>query len=190
MGLPETTEALLLAAFDTADPAADLAAVGELCAAAGATGVVPAEDTAESELLLQARRLLLPALERVTGTTMIDDVAVPRSKLGAMLDGVAEIAARYDLVIGVCAHAGDGNTHPVVCFDPTDPDATRRARDSFDAIMALGLDLGGTITGEHGVGLLKKDWLARELGPVSLELHRGIKQVFDPLGILNPGKVF
>jgi glycolate oxidase len=190
MGLPETTEALLLAAFDTADPAADLAAVGELCAAAGATGVVPAEDTAESELLLQARRLSLPALERVTGTTMIDDVAVPRSKLGAMLDGVAEIAARYDLVIGVCAHAGDGNTHPVVCFDPTDPDATRRARDSFDAIMALGLDLGGTITGEHGVGLLKKDWLARELGPVSLELHRGIKQVFDPLGILNPGKVF
>ncbi|MDF2255281.1 FAD-binding oxidoreductase [Streptantibioticus ferralitis] len=190
MGLPESTEALLLAAFDTADPAADLAAVGELCAAAGATTVVPAEDAAESELLLQARRLSLPAMERITGTTMIDDVAVPRSKLIAMLDGVAAIAARYDLVIGVCAHAGDGNTHPVVCFDAGDPDATRRARESFDEIMALGLELGGTITGEHGVGVLKKDWLARELGPVGVELQRGVKQVFDPLGLLNPGKLF
>ncbi|MDI5965993.1 FAD-linked oxidase C-terminal domain-containing protein [Streptomyces sp. SL13] len=190
MGLPETTEALLLAAFDTPDPAADLAAVAELCTAAGATAVVPAEDAAESELLLQARRLSLPALERVTGTTMIDDVAVPRSRLAAMLDGVAEIAARHGLVIGVCAHAGDGNTHPVVCFDPADPAAAARARASFDDIMALGLDLGGTITGEHGVGLLKKDWLARELGPVSLDLHRSLKHVFDPYGILNPGKVF
>ncbi len=190
MGLPETTEALLLAAFDTADPLADLAAVGELCTAAGATTVVPAEDAAESELLLQARRMSLPALERITGTTMIDDVAVPRSRLAAMLDGVAAIADRHDLVIGVCAHAGDGNTHPVVCFDAGDPDATRRARASFDEIMALGLELGGTITGEHGVGVLKKDWLARELGPVGVELQRGIKQVFDPLGLLNPGKLF
>ncbi|MDF3292934.1 FAD-binding oxidoreductase [Streptomyces silvisoli] len=190
MGLPETTEALLLAAFDTPDPAADLAAVGELCTAAGATTVVPAEDPAESELLLQARRMSLPALERMTGTTMIDDVAVPRSRLAAMLDGVAAIADRHDLVIGVCAHAGDGNTHPVVCFDAADPDATRRARASFDEIMALGLELGGTITGEHGVGVLKKDWLARELGPVGVELQRGIKQVFDPLGLLNPGKLF
>jgi glycolate oxidase len=190
MGLPETTEALLLAAFDTPDPAADLAAVAALCTAAGATAVVPAEDARESELLLQARRMSLPALERVTGTTMIDDVAVPRSRLADLLDGVAAIAARYDLVIGVCAHAGDGNTHPVVCFDPTDPDAARRARESFDAIMSLGLDLGGTITGEHGVGLLKKDWLARELGPTSLDLHRAIKHAFDPLNLLNPGKVF
>ncbi len=190
MGLPETTEALLLAAFDTPDPAVDLAALAELCTAAGATAVVPAEDAAESEMLLQARRLSLPALERVCGTTMIDDVAVPRTKLAAMLDGVAAIADRYDLVIGVCAHAGDGNTHPVVCFDAADPDASRRARESFDAIMALGLELGGTITGEHGVGVLKKEWLARELGPVSLELQRNLKQVFDPQGILNPGKVF
>ncbi len=189
MGLPETTEALLLAAFDTADPAADLAVVGEVCAAAGATAVVPAEDETESDMLLQARRMSLPALERITGTTMIDDVAVPRSRLAEMLEGVAAIADRYDLVIGVCAHAGDGNTHPVVCFDPADPDTARRARESFDEIMALGLRLGGTITGEHGVGVLKKEWLARELGPVGVELQRGVKAVFDPLGILNPGKV-
>jgi glycolate oxidase len=190
MGLPETTEALLLAAFDTPDPTADLAAVGALCEAAGASGVVPADTVAESELLLQARRMSLTALETVKSATMIDDVCVPRSKLGAMIEGTSAIAEKYGLTIGVCAHAGDGNTHPVVCFDHLDPDESRRARESFDEIMALGLELGGTITGEHGVGVLKKDWLARELGPVSLELQRGIKQTFDPLGILNPGKLF
>ncbi|MFI1156400.1 FAD-binding oxidoreductase [Streptomyces sioyaensis] len=190
MGLPDSTEALLLAAFDTPEPAADLAAVGELCTAAGATQVVPAETAAESDLLLQARRLTLTALERVASATMIDDVCVPRSRLAEMLDGTAAIAEKYDLTIGVCAHAGDGNTHPTVCFDAADPDESRRARASFDDIMALGLQLGGTITGEHGVGVLKKEWLARELGPVGVELQRGIKQVFDPLGILNPGKLF
>ncbi|WP_328913720.1 MULTISPECIES: FAD-binding oxidoreductase [unclassified Streptomyces] len=190
MGLPETTEALLLAAFDTPDPAADLAALGKLCTASGATEVVPAEDEAESELLLQARRMALTALERVSTAMMIDDVCVPRTRLSDMLDGVAAVARKYDLTIGVCAHAGDGNTHPVVCFDARDPDETRRARESFDEIMALGLALGGTITGEHGVGLLKKEWLARELGPVGVELQRGLKAVFDPLGLLNPGKVF
>ncbi|MFG2597736.1 FAD-binding oxidoreductase [Streptomyces sp. NPDC048462] len=190
MGLPDSTEALLLAAFDTPDPAADLAAVAELCTAAGATEVVPAEDAAESEMLLQARRMSLTALETIKSATMIDDVCVPRSKLGAMLEGTAAIAEKYGLTIGVCAHAGDGNTHPVVCFDQADADESRRARESFDEIMALGLELGGTITGEHGVGVLKKEWLARELGEVSVELHRGIKQAFDPLGLLNPGKVF
>ncbi|AZS72075.1 FAD-binding oxidoreductase [Streptomyces lydicus] len=190
MGLPDSTEALLLAAFDTPDPAADLAAVGALCTAAGATEVVPAETAAESDLLLQARRLTLTALERVKSATMIDDVCVPRSRLADMLDGTAAIAEKYGLTIGVCAHAGDGNTHPTVCFDAADPDESRRARESFDDIMALGLRLGGTITGEHGVGVLKKEWLARELGPVGVELQRGIKEVFDPLGILNPGKLF
>lgn len=190
MDLPETTEALLLAAFDTPDPAADLAAVGALCEAAGATQVVPADDFAESELLLQARRLSLTALEAVRGTTMIDDVCVPRSRLGEMLEGTERIAEKYRLTIGVVAHAGDGNTHPTVCFDAADPDESRRARESFDEIMALGLELGGTITGEHGVGVLKKEWLAREIGPVGVEMQRAVKQVFDPLGILNPGKLF
>ncbi|GGY96918.1 FAD-binding protein [Streptomyces nitrosporeus] len=190
MGLPESTEALLLCAFDTPGAAADLAAVGELCTEAGASGVVPADDAAESELLLQARRMSLPALETVRPATMIDDVCVPRSALGAMLEGTATIAERSGLTIGVCAHAGDGNTHPVVCFDPEDPDESRRARASFDEIMALGLELGGTITGEHGVGVLKKEWLARELGEVGLEMQRGVKAAFDPLGLLNPGKLF
>ncbi|MFC7218504.1 FAD-binding oxidoreductase [Streptomyces polyrhachis] len=190
MGLPESTEALLLASFDTPDPAADLAALGELCTAAGATAVVPADDAAESELLLAGRRATLVAMEKVKGTTMIDDVCVPRSRLAELIDGVAEIAARHDLVIGVVAHAGDGNTHPTVCFDASDEGECARARASFDEIMALGLELGGTITGEHGVGVLKKEWLARELGPVGMELQRAIREVFDPLGLLNPGKLF
>ncbi|MFF0761698.1 FAD-binding oxidoreductase [Streptomyces sp. NPDC003737] len=190
MGLPESTEALLLAAFDTPDPAADLAAVGALCEAAGAAEVVPADDVAESELLLKARRLSLTALEAVKGTSMIDDVCVPRSRLGELLEGVERIAEKHRLTIGVCAHAGDGNTHPTVCFDAQDPDESRRARESFDEIMALGLELGGTITGEHGVGILKKEWLAREIGPVGVEMQRAVKQVFDPLGLLNPGKLF
>ena len=188
MGLPDSTAALLLVAFDTIDPATDLAAVGELCTAAGASEVVPASDSAESDLLLQARRLVLTAMDRL-GTTMVDDVAVPRSALAAMLTGVSEIAEEYRLTIGTCSHAGDGNTHPVVVFDADDPEETERARASFDAIMALGLRLGGTITGEHGVGLLKKDWLAQELGPLGLELQRRVKAAFDPLGLLNPGKV-
>ncbi|MFJ9946004.1 FAD-binding oxidoreductase [Streptomyces erythrochromogenes] len=190
MGLPESTEALLLAAFDTPHAPEDLAAVGELCTAAGATAVVPAEDQAESELLLQARRMAFPALEALRPATMIDDVCVPRSRLAEMLDGTAAIARGQGLLIGVCAHAGDGNTHPIVCFDPADEDETRRARESFGEIMGLGLSLGGTITGEHGVGVLKKEWLARELGPVGMEMQRAVKQAFDPLGLLNPGKLF
>ncbi|MEU6127385.1 FAD-linked oxidase C-terminal domain-containing protein [Streptomyces sp. NPDC047123] len=190
MGLPETTEALLLCAFDSVDPVSDLAAVGALCTTAGATQVVPAEDTAESELLLQARRLSLTALEAVKGSTMIDDVCVPRSRLADMLGGVERIGEKYGLTIGVCAHAGDGNTHPTVCFDAADPDEGRRARESFDEIMALGLELGGTITGEHGVGILKKEWLAREIGPVGVEMQQAVKAAFDPYSLLNPGKLF
>ncbi|MBV2152962.1 FAD-binding oxidoreductase [Kitasatospora sp. SUK 42] len=188
MGLPESTQALLLVAFDGPDREAELARVAQLCREAGATEVVPAEDQAESDLLLAARRLALPALDRL-GTTMIDDVAVPRSRLAEMLNGVAGIAERNALTIGVVSHAGDGNTHPIVIFDAADQDETARAQRSFDEIMALGLELGGTITGEHGVGLLKRDWLAREVGPVALDLQRQLKAVFDPLGILNPGKM-
>ncbi|WP_035847421.1 FAD-binding oxidoreductase [Kitasatospora azatica] len=189
MGLPESTRALLMVAFDGPQQRAELEAVGQLCRSAGATEVVPAEDQAESELLLQARRLALTAMDTL-GTTMVDDVAVPRSRMAEMLNGVAGIGERYGLTIGVCCHAGDGNTHPIVAFDAADPEQVARARESFEEIMALGLELGGTITGEHGVGLLKREWLARELGPVGLDLQRQMKGLFDPLGILNPGKLF
>ncbi|MGH8773739.1 MAG: FAD-binding oxidoreductase [Jiangellaceae bacterium] len=191
MDLPVDAGAMLLAQSDTggAAAAAEVAEIARLCADSGATEVVEASDPAEGELLLQARRAALLALERL-GTTMIDDVCVPLDRLAQLFEGVEKVAAAHDVLIGVVGHAGDGNMHPTVVFDAADQDQARRAQLAFGAVMDLGLELGGTITGEHGVGVLKKEWLAREIGPVAMRLHRDLKRVFDPQGILNPGKVF
>jgi glycolate dehydrogenase FAD-linked subunit len=189
MGLRTDARALLLAACDTGTAAAaDLDRIGQLCRQAGAAELHVATDATEADMLLAARRLCHPALERL-GLLIIDDIAVPRSRLAEMMDGVAAIAADHDVQICMVAHAGDGNVHPNIIVPHDDPAALERGRAAFDAIMALGLSLGGTCTGEHGVGLLKRDWLARELGPVGLRVQRAVKQTFDPLGILNPGKV-
>jgi glycolate oxidase len=115
---------------------------------------------------------------------------VPRSRIAAFLDGCDAVAVARGLVIGVVGHAGDGNMHPTICFDPADADQRERAFAAFDDILELGLSLGGTITGERGVGSIKVDWLEREIGPVALDVHRAIKDALDPAGLLNPGKVF
>jgi glycolate oxidase len=189
--LPVDCAAMLLAQSDTGGTAgeAEVAAMAALAEAAGATDVILADDPAEADLLMAARRCVLLAFEAL-GTTMIDDVCVPRTRLGDLMAGVERIAAECGLVIGLVGHAGDGNMHPTVVFDGSDPEQARLAEVSFGAVMQLGLDLGGTITGEHGVGMLKREWLAREIGPVALELHRSLKRAVDPAGILNPGKVF
>ena len=145
-------------------------------------------EPAEGDLLLAARRAAPPALERL-GDVLLDDVAVPRSRVATFIDGCDAISAQYDLVIGVMGHAGDGNMHPTIVFDGADADQRARAVAAFDAILELGLSLGGTITGEHGVGALKAHWLEREIGPVSLSVHQAVKQALDPRGILNPGAV-
>ncbi|MQA13938.1 MAG: FAD-binding protein [Pseudonocardiaceae bacterium] len=192
MGLPTDSAALLLAQSEgdaTTDAAAAVAAIGKVFRSCGATDVVEADTEAESELLLAARRLVGPAVFAL-GAGLVEDVCVPRSRLVALLDGVAAIAARHDVALFVTGHAGDGNMHPVITFDESDENEVARAHLAFDEIMRLALDLGGTITGEHGVGILKKGWLASELGPVSMRLHEAIKKVFDPDGILNPGKLF
>jgi glycolate oxidase len=195
MGLPTSAAALLLAAVDSAGPG-ELDGIAEACRAGGAVEVHVATDAAEADALLAARRLAHPALEAQAaalygegGALIIDDVAVPVSRLADLLAGVARVADEHGVVVGVVGHAGDGNVHPNIVVDRSDPSSMERGRAAFDDIMALGLELGGTCTGEHGVGLLKRDWLARELGPVGLRLHRGVKNAFDPLGILNPGKV-
>jgi glycolate oxidase len=149
---------------------------------------VVADDPAEAALLLEARRLVGIATERL-GAYLADDVCVPRKVLADVFDGVADIARRHSLRITCVAHAGDGNIHPHVVFDPADADQVRRAHLAFGAVMDLGLSLGGTITGEHGVGILKRDWLAKEIGPVGLRVHQDVKRALDPHGILNPGKV-
>jgi glycolate dehydrogenase FAD-linked subunit len=196
MDLPASAAALLLAAVDTGDRAAqDLAVLAACCRRAGAREVFEATDPAQADELLAIRRLVHPALERLAGTmfphgaTIIDDVAVPVTRLAELLSGVAAIAAANDVVVAMVGHAGDGNMHPNILIDRADPAVLARGRAAFDQIMALGLALGGTCTGEHGVGLLKRDWLARELGPTGLRIQRAVKDALDPLGILNPGKV-
>jgi glycolate oxidase subunit GlcD len=189
--LDRDAHALLVAQSDSGGEAAagEIAALAALCADAGAEFVHTTDDPAEGDLLLAARRMALPALERL-GSTLIDDVAVPRSRIVGFLDGCDAIARERGLVIGVVGHAGDGNMHPTIVFDPSDDDQRTRAYAAFDDILELGLSLGGTITGEHGVGVIKVDWLEREIGPVALDVHRAIKDALDPAGLLNPGKVF
>jgi glycolate oxidase len=132
---------------------------------------------------------VLVAFERM-GTTLIDDVCVPRDRLAELVERVEAVAASAGVLVAVVGHAGDGNFHPSVVFDDSDPAQVSAAKQAFDDIMLVGLDLGGTITGEHGVGTLKKDLLRREAGDLSLRVHRDIKRALDPQGILNPGKVF
>jgi glycolate oxidase len=198
MGLPASAAALLLAAVDSGvRAAADLDAIAALCRSAGAMEIFVSTDPTEAAELLAARRLAHPAMEALAagafasgaGGLIIDDVAVPVSRLADLLIGVARIAEEQGVTIGVVGHAGDGNLHPNIVVDRADPDSMARGRAAFDAIMQLGLSMGGTCTGEHGVGLLKREWLATELGPVGLRLHRAIKQALDPDGILNPGKI-
>ena len=190
--LDHDARAMLVAQSDAGGAAAaeEIAALTRLCEEAGADFVHSTDDPAEGDLLLAARRMALPALQQVASSLLIDDVAVPRSRIAVFLDGCDAIAARREVTIGVVGHAGDGNMHPTVCFDGGDDDERDRAYGAFDDILELGLSLGGTITGEHGVGNIKVDWLEREIGPVSLDVHRSIKAALDPAGLLNPGKVF
>jgi glycolate oxidase subunit GlcD len=192
MDLDPDARALLLAQSDAGGAAAleEIALLTRLCEEAGADFVHSTDDPAEGDLLLAARRMALPALQELGGAMLIDDVAVPRSRIAAFLDGCDAIAAQRAVTIGVVGHAGDGNMHPTVCFDGADADERDRAYGAFDDILELGLSLGGTITGEHGVGNIKVDWLEREIGPVALDVHRAIKDALDPQGLLNPGKVF
>jgi glycolate oxidase len=189
MGLPEDVGALLLAQSDRGErAAADVEQIAKICHAEGAIDVAEAGDAEESRMLLEARRLVNAGLETL-GQKLVDDVAVPRPRLPELLRGVEQIARDLDVVIACPGHVGDGNMHPTVIIDRSTPDAERRAVEAFDAVMELGLRLGGTITGEHGVGILKRRWLEHELGPTGAALQRQIRRVFDPLGLLNPGKV-
>ena len=119
----------------------------------------------------------------------MDDVGVPRSRVPEMLDRIAEIAARHALPVGVFGHAGDGNLHPTYVLERSDADAPRRVDAARDEIYRAALELGGTVTGEHGTGLAKKPWLELQRGARAVEAMRAIKRALDPGGLLNPGKV-
>jgi glycolate oxidase len=185
MGLDPGIGALLLGQSDAgADEAARL---GEVCERAGATFVAVTDDPDEGELMMGARRMAIPCVERL-GTVLIEDVGVPIPRIPDLVRAVEEVAERRSTAIPVIGHAGDGNLHPMVTYDATDPDATARAGQAFDEVMDAALALGGTITGEHGVGALKARHLGVQLGPDVLDLTRRIKQALDPAGILNPTK--
>jgi glycolate oxidase len=190
MGLDRSAGALLVAQSDA--PASARSAETEVmrtaCEASGASEVFVTDDPAEGEMFVQARRIAFPAIE-ARGSLLLEDVGAPVPLLPDLLAAVAEVATKYDVEIPVVAHAGDGNTHPIIVFDPTDEEAETRAREAFGEVMRAAIALGGTITGEHGVGRTKKAALPDQLGPDVMALSRRVKDALDPEGILNPGAV-
>ncbi|WP_268928532.1 FAD-binding oxidoreductase [Microbacterium sp. KUDC0406] len=191
MELDRSAAAMLIVQSDEPEALAEeqIAAVEVICGANGATECYATNDPDESEALIEARRQAIPAVEK-RGALLLEDVGVPLPRLGDLVLGVAEIAARHRTEISIVAHAGDGNTHPLLVLDPSDPGQKERADIAYGEVMDLAIALGGTITGEHGVGRLKQPWLGDYLGEDVLDLNLRIKKALDPQNILNPGAVF
>jgi len=184
-------KALLLCQSDAGGEVAvrELSVIERLCADSGATMTYVTDDIAEGRMLLQARRVVLMALEQF-GTWLTDDVCVPRTRIAELIAGCERISGEVGLRIAVVGHAGDGNMHPTIVYDPTSSDEVKRAHRAFDDILSVGLGLGGTVTGEHGIGKIKRDWLATEIGPVGMRVHRALKAALDPANLFNPGSMF
>jgi glycolate oxidase len=187
MDLDRDAAALLIGQADGPDALAEAERIGALCEAAGADYVVCTQDPEEAEALIAARRLAGTALI-AAGPTVIEDVGVSRSKLGPMLAEIQEIARREQIRIATVGHAGDGNLHPTLILPDSEPATKAHALAVAEAVNRAALAHGGTVTGEHGVGVLKRDWLATQLGDTVLDVHRRIKEALDPLGLLNPGR--
>lgn len=189
-GFPLDSEAVLLVQSDRlGHTAEDVMRYADVLAAAGAVEVAVAEDQQEADALMAGRRALNTAYE-ARGARLAEDICVPVRRLAEFIRAGQAVAARRGVEITLSGHGGDGNLHPSFFFDPADPASLHRAEAAFDELVGVGLSLGGTITGEHGVGTLKAKWLERELGLAEMERQRRIKAIFDPQGIMNPGKVY
>ena len=191
LGLPLDLGALLLIEVD-GHPAAvddDAHAIVALCRAHDPRTVRHATHASEAEDLRTARRAAFTALARIGPTTILEDATVPRSAVPAMLARIHEIAGRHGVTFGIFGHAGDGNLHPTCLIDAREPDQVARAEAAFEEIFEAAIALGGTITGEHGVGLAKRRFLERQVGDPALRFMRQIKRLLDPNQVLNPGKV-
>ncbi|WP_122260859.1 FAD-binding oxidoreductase [Ornithinimicrobium cerasi] len=187
-GFPSGSGGVLLVQSDRPGSAgADVQEYAAALTAAGASDVAVAEDRLESDLLLEGRRVLNPALQ-ARGPRFIEDVCVPVGRLGELVEQVHGIAARRGLEATCGGHAGDGNLHPCFFYDESDPASLAAATAAFDDLVRAAWALGGTLTGEHGVGQQKVRWLAEELGPDEVVRQRALKALFDPLGIMNPGR--
>ena len=190
LGLDADADVLLLAQVDTPGLAGDeeAAAVAGAFRDGGALWAEQSTDAVEAEALFAARRLAYPALERL-GPLLTEDVCVPRSKVPAMLAAIEDIARRHGTSISTIAHAGDGNLHPLIRTPVGDEAARLAAREAFEEMLTAAIALGGTVTGEHGVGLLKRGGMRQELSPAVLAMQQAVKQTLDPLDLFNPGKV-
>lgn len=190
LGFGDSAQALLIAQDDTDDAPRRAAIMRDKCAEHGALLADVSDSEAESRQLLDIRRMAHGGIERL-GATLIEDVCVPRSRLEEMVERIGRAADRHGVLIATVAHAGDGNLHPAFVFDRAQAGAVpENVWAAADEVFRAALDLGGTLTGEHGVGVIKRRWLALELGEESMAVHRSIKAALDPEGILNPGKAF
>lgn len=191
VGLPRDAAALLLIEVDghPAQVADDAAVVEAELARCGATAVQSAGNDEEKQRIWEARRGALPALARVKPTCILEDVTVPRSKIPAMVEALGKLSAEFHLDMGVFGHAGDGNLHPTILCDRRDKDEALRVNEALDAMFEAALALGGTLSGEHGIGIAKVAWLERETSPGTISLSRRLRRALDPKGLLNPGKV-
>lgn len=192
IGLPRRMAALLLIEVDghPAMVADEAAGVERILGEVNATEVHVAKDAEEAASLAAARRTALSALARVSPTTLLEDATVPRSMLAETFALIEQLTEKYQLNVGTFGHAGDGNLHPTVLCDERDADEMQRAHAFYDELYEQVLDWGGTVSGEHGIGVAKKKYLARQIGPGGVAVMKRIKQAFDPDGILNPGKIF
>jgi glycolate oxidase len=192
LGLPLDVEAMLIVEADGADKGAvarEIEVAAGACREHGARRVIVAQSEEERADLWRARRSVSPSLARRAPNKLGEDITVPRSAIPEAVRRIKAIAARYGLPVVIFGHAGDGNLHPNLLFDRRDPGQWARVEPMVAEIFELALDLGGTLSGEHGVGTLKRPYVGRALGDVSVEVQWRIKQALDPLGIMNPGKV-
>nr|WP_245981005.1 FAD-linked oxidase C-terminal domain-containing protein [Streptomyces reniochalinae] len=190
LGIEADAAALLLARVDSPGQAGEeeAAAVAAAFTESGALWAERSTDPTEAEALFEVRRLAYPALERL-GPVLTEDVCVPRSAVPQMLARTEAAGRRHGVRIATIAHAGDGNLHPLLITPPGDDAAREAAQTAFEELLSEAVALGGTVTGEHGVGLLKRDGMTRELGPGVCAVQHAVKDALDPLGLFNPGKV-
>ena len=192
LGLPHDVEALVLIECDGAPTAAesDAARVAEICAEGGARDVHRAVTTDERDALWTARRAVSPSLSRLRPCRLGEDISLPRAAIVPMIRRIQQIAEQFDLLIPTFGHIGDGNLHPNLLYDPRDAAESARIHPAAEALVRAAVELGGTLSGEHGIGLLKRDLLPLAVAPENLAIYRQIKAVFDPHGIMNPAKIF
>ena len=191
-GLPRDAGAVLLIETDGEQNSAkaEMVKVEEQVKKNQARQLKRAENTAERDMLFAGRRVALNALASVKPNLILEDATVKRSVLPEMVRGIIAIAKKHNIMVGIFGHAGDGNLHPTFLIDMKDKEEMIRTHKAVDELFQLAIDLGGTISGEHGIGLEKKPYLQNQLGAAGIKLLQDIKRTLDPKNLLNPGKMF